>query len=713
MASSQRPTENPMEDIQQTSLTSFDEIHANVKEAIDAPTGPSAKRVKTQYQPSPNTTPPTPEILLKSGDSRLPPTNPSMTSPHQNTTTSVGNLMIMQTDSIPTLPNVNTLDRLPGNIPTPDHAEPSTNPNPWADPSKQQNQQISPDSSTNPIDPDAMETESNATIEPDVPRKLYSRAHAPSKRIKRTTTDWITETLKIIARRRDLTFDSNSWNYETIIEAFDSPEKLEQFLSHKLRSIPTQFNIPTAINQKIQYMDTAFFRSFTRDKDVAPAHQKEFDSLFEMALEKFRRHNDVRFVNKVNRQQIYEKLRIKLAVDYLCNLDFLLLRPHDCARHIFYCLNLAKISPKLTFEQTRTCLYSLHENLLLPLPTHPQDIDEEILAALPYSLPLADRRNTRAILTSLRKVYKFEQLPETYFEYSIIPLPYDIEELHPSVRNLFPITDWDTLKCLGEYRQKLKVYYSFERIHAEFFHLPAEKEKLPTTIHALNSAVRHLFPCDPKDSTELCNLVKQLREHYSFKRIPNDFFVQKPNLPADPYRVKTQLKYTFPITDDGLAKEFIKEIEGNYKFNWPIPLHYMTANPTDLPNLPKDHNLVDKDKVNLTIPIRSSKSLVETSRQLRSYYYFHRIPESWIEIVDNTDGRPNLPTDLEKAIVATTQIEECKHLQLPIREYNDIQTTIETLRKHFRFRSFPTSFIHVPDLPPPSWSMFDNYSPSK
>ncbi|RIB02042.1 hypothetical protein C2G38_2292884 [Gigaspora rosea] len=121
MASGQQLTENSMEDIQQTSLTSFDEIHANIKEAIDASTGPFAKH-------------------------------------------------------------------LPGNIPIPDHAKPPTNPNPWADPPEQQNQQILADSLTNLIDPDAMETESNATIEPDIHWKLYSRAYAPTKRIKRITT---------------------------------------------------------------------------------------------------------------------------------------------------------------------------------------------------------------------------------------------------------------------------------------------------------------------------------------------------------------------------------------------------------------------------------------------------------------------------------------------------------------------------------------------
>ncbi|RIB27006.1 hypothetical protein C2G38_2261901 [Gigaspora rosea] len=184
MASGQRLTENPMENIQQTFLTSFDEIHANVKESIDAPMGPSAKRIKTQYQASSNSTPSTPEFLLKSGDSSLPLINPFMTSPHQNTTTSVGNLMIMQIDTISTLPNANTPDQLPENIPIPNLTEPSTDPNLWADPLEQQNQQTLPNSLTNPVDPDAIETESNATIEPDVPLKLYSQAHAQTKRLK-------------------------------------------------------------------------------------------------------------------------------------------------------------------------------------------------------------------------------------------------------------------------------------------------------------------------------------------------------------------------------------------------------------------------------------------------------------------------------------------------------------------------------------------------
>ncbi|CAG8841973.1 37361_t:CDS:2, partial [Gigaspora margarita] len=85
------------------------------------------------------------------------------------------------------------------------------------------------------------------------------------------------------------------------------------------------------------------------------------------------------------------------------------------------------------------------------------------------------------------------------------------------------------------------------------------KEKLPSTPQALNFAVKYLFSCDPKDVSELCTLVK------------------------------IQLKYTFPITDNELAKEFIKEIKDKYKFRWPFPLHYMTANPTKLPLLPTDH----------------------------------------------------------------------------------------------------------------------------
>ena len=58
-----------------------------------------------------------------------------------------------------------------------------------------------------------------------------------------------------------------------------------------------------------------------------PLHQKEFETLFEMSLEKYKRHYEVKFINKTNRQQMYSKLRTKLVLDFLCNLDFLTQTP--------------------------------------------------------------------------------------------------------------------------------------------------------------------------------------------------------------------------------------------------------------------------------------------------------------------------------------------------------------------------------------------------
>ena len=88
-------------------------------------------------------------------------------------------------------------------------------------------------------------------------------------------------------------------------------------------------------------------------------------------------HNVI-LINKFNRDQIHKKLKIKLALDYIRNLDFLTTSPHECTRHIFYCLNLAQIPVALTFEETRKLLNEAHSQLLIPLPTSSDLIDQNI-----------------------------------------------------------------------------------------------------------------------------------------------------------------------------------------------------------------------------------------------------------------------------------------------------------------------------------------------
>ena len=50
----------------------------------------------------------------------------------------------------------------------------------------------------------------------------------------------------------------------------------------------------------------------------------------------------------------------------------------------------------------------------------------------------------------------------------------------------------------------------------------------------------------------------------------------------------------------------------------------MIINLTNKPQLPTDPNLITE--LNLTLPITSPKILVETARQLRTYYFFYQLP---------------------------------------------------------------------------------------
>ncbi|CAG8826896.1 17740_t:CDS:1, partial [Gigaspora rosea] len=157
-----------------------------------------------------NTPPPplTTDKNEKSGDSSIPPTDFTMTSPMHITTTTVGT---SQTTTIPGTPlNTTTVrkgnftpsqDSVPNSL-TPDPPKTDTltqlNPgsmwedNPWHEKSRLQ---------LPPTDTNLMDTESNATIEPNdtdpQPRTLYSQVHKrKTKHIPRTDEEWYTAILR-------------------------------------------------------------------------------------------------------------------------------------------------------------------------------------------------------------------------------------------------------------------------------------------------------------------------------------------------------------------------------------------------------------------------------------------------------------------------------------------------------------------------------------
>ena len=63
--------------------------------------------------------------------------------------------------------------------------------------------------------------------------------------------------------------------------------------------------------------------------------------------------------------------------------------------------------------------------------------------------------------------------------------------------------------------------------------------------------------------------------------IPNDYFITKLILPQDTSKIQTDTKFTYPITEDKIARDFFKQAIRRYKITFLIPTYIMTANPTN------------------------------------------------------------------------------------------------------------------------------------
>jgi len=148
----------------------------------------------------------------------------------------------------------------------------------------------------------------------------------------------------------------------------------------------------------------------------------------------------------------------------------------------------------------------------------------------------------------------------------------------------------------------------------------------------------------------------------------------------------------------------------------------MTANPTDKPRLPEDPQEIED--FNITTPITSTKELIDTARTLRQTYYFYRIPDTWIDIPENTNQtdtqnidqednkeknlpKPAIPNSLtEVQNYLTTKKVDLTQTPIPITQQTKAKDTLELLRQHFTINSIPENLLALPPLPEPNWEIF-------
>ena len=567
-----------------------------------------------------------------------------------------------------------------------------------------------------------IETASNDTVGKDSPNKLtYSEALASPHRnrglkfepIDPNADNWheitsarYTEMLR--DHKAYTPFDPTIWPTDKILHAMEDQGTLLEFIEYKLSTTPTQIAIPHAINLKLIYRDTAFFRTFTRNATLQPQHQKEFSSLLNKAIDRYKKTHDVPVTTKNNRDQIFFGLRKKLIVDFITNMEFLDMDAHSITQQLHYLWGFAKINHNEKFERTRANIREVLAKLLTTLPDNPDDIPTEISELIPFQLPIADRRYTRQSVRALRKIFSFSQLPDAYFANSRTPLPEDPNKLNESTRDLFPITDPAELRDLSHYVRLLRKYYTFEKVPPTYFDVPEPKPPLPATPQALDSEIAHLFPFLPKDASDFRRHIDILRDYYTFKRIPNDYIRTRRKLPDTPSSLKLRNTFTFPINNQQILQEFLAEVAQNYFIPEPLPATYTNLNHTNKPELPWDFRKLNN--VEIKLPITNPKDLVIAARRLRKFYFFRAIPDSWINIPKRpkpSEQKPNLPNTLEEIVKVLPDHFPENTPVLPITKYEDFIPIVDTLRTKFSFTNIPNYIIALTDLPEPEWEIFD------
>ncbi|CAG8580924.1 12913_t:CDS:2 [Gigaspora rosea] len=108
---------------------------------------------------------------------------------------------------------------------------------------------------------------------------------------------------------------------------------------------------------------------------------------------------------------------------------------------------------KLEFDEMRRAISDAFTDTLTDLPASPDEIPYEIREELPFELSILDKANTRPIVLALRKLYKFDKLPDNYFKRRYA-LPQDLQDLVDWI-NILPEQQAPTTTTHGDNKPAL------------------------------------------------------------------------------------------------------------------------------------------------------------------------------------------------------------------------------------------------------------------
>src|SRR5205823_4133090 len=101
----------------------------------------------------------------------------------------------------------------------------------------------------------------------------------------------------------------------------------------------------------------------------------------------------------------------------------------------------------------------------------------------------------------------------------------------------------------------------------------------------------------------------------------------------------------------------------------------------------------------INVLITTSRMLTETARLLQQYYYFYKIPETWIEIPKNDNNILKILLSLEEFnTYMSNQPEEITAL-FPVNSHDKLPQVIKFLLEQFNTTSLPAYVNQLTDLP--------------
>ena len=107
--------------------------------------------------------------------------------------------------------------------------------------------------------------------------------------------------------------------------------------------------------------------------------------LLNEATEQYKKSYGAHVLNKNNKEQLYDKLKKKLGLDYLTNQEFGMMDAHQITVLILYVVGFARIRNNLNYNDLKKAIEEVQVEVRRKLPTEWKEIPLTIKGDYPVS----------------------------------------------------------------------------------------------------------------------------------------------------------------------------------------------------------------------------------------------------------------------------------------------------------------------------------------